>query len=232
MNDSKGCMMMKQSGSYGDILEMLKAFRDEKATIDCIYPSLLPNIDLYMDQVTTFMEDHLKGSKRYPEDKILTKTMINNYAKNNLLPPPEKKKYCKDHLLLLTFIYYYKNFLSINDIQILLKPITEKYFKSDGPVSMEDIYSSIFEEIREQADSVITDMENKFHMSENFFADAPEEDRDLLSLFSFMCTLSYDIYMKKQMVERIIDQMDAKARAEKELEVQEKKKENKKQKTN
>ena len=50
----------------------------------------LPNIDLYMDQVTSFMDDHLEHSKRYPEDKILTKTMINNYAKNHLLPPPEK----------------------------------------------------------------------------------------------------------------------------------------------
>ena len=51
--------------------------------------------DLYMDQVTTFMEEALGSSKRYPEDKILTKTMINNYAKNDLLPPPIKKKYSK-----------------------------------------------------------------------------------------------------------------------------------------
>ena len=38
------------------------------------------------------MDEHLSFSKRYDEDKILTKTMINNYAKNQLLPPPEKKK--------------------------------------------------------------------------------------------------------------------------------------------
>ena len=54
----------------------------------------IPNIDLYMDQVTTLMEENLRQSTRYPgEDKILTKTMINNYAKNDLLPPPVKKKY-------------------------------------------------------------------------------------------------------------------------------------------
>lgn len=58
-----------------------------------IKPEEIPNIPLYMDQVTTFMEEHLKHSKRYPEDKVLTKTMINNYAKNNLLPAPVKKKY-------------------------------------------------------------------------------------------------------------------------------------------
>jgi hypothetical protein len=58
----------------------------------------IPEIDLYMDQVTSFMEDHLKKAKRSPEDKALTKTMINNYAKNNLLPPPVRKKYTKEVL--------------------------------------------------------------------------------------------------------------------------------------
>ena len=57
----------------------------------------IPNIDLYMDQVTTFMERKLRSTVRNPgEDKILTKTMINNYAKNNLLPPPVRKKYSRE----------------------------------------------------------------------------------------------------------------------------------------
>ena len=77
------------------------------------------------------METQLSSSKRYEEDKILTKTMINNYAKNNLLPPPEKKKYSKEHMLVLIFIYYFKNILSIKDIETLLKPITDNYFHSD-----------------------------------------------------------------------------------------------------
>ena len=42
------------------------------------------DIDLYMDQVTTFMDEHLSDCKRREDDKILTKTMINNYTKNNL----------------------------------------------------------------------------------------------------------------------------------------------------
>ena len=47
-----------------------------------IPPEDIPDIGLYMDQVTTLMDTRLAGSKRYPDDKILTKTMINNYAKN------------------------------------------------------------------------------------------------------------------------------------------------------
>ena len=88
----------------------------------------IPSIDLYMDQVTTFMEKHLRESKRNEDDKILTKTMINNYAKNKLLPPPEKKRYSKEHVIMLVFIYYFKNVMSINDIKKMLTPISEKYF--------------------------------------------------------------------------------------------------------
>ena len=73
--------------------------------MDYIKPEDIPDIELYMDQVTTFMDEHLKSYKRFDDDKLLTKTMINNYTKNNLLPSPNKKKYSKEHMLLLIFIY-------------------------------------------------------------------------------------------------------------------------------
>ena len=52
------------------------------AKLNYIKPGEVPNIDLYMDQVTTFMDEHLSDCKRRDDDKILTKTMINNYTKN------------------------------------------------------------------------------------------------------------------------------------------------------
>ena len=91
-----------------DTEDLLNSIMESIGRIDYIKPADIPNIDLYMDQVTTFMEEQLKTTKRYPDDKILTKTMINNYAKNDLLPPPVKKKYTKEHLLVLIFIYYFK----------------------------------------------------------------------------------------------------------------------------
>jgi len=63
------------------------------------------------------METQLAGTKRTPEDKIMTKTMINNYTKNKLLPAPQRKKYSKDHMLLLIFIYYFKSIMSISHLQ-------------------------------------------------------------------------------------------------------------------
>ena len=71
---------------------LLESILESLSRIDYIHAEDIPNIDLYMDQVTTLMDSGLSSSKRYEEDKILTKTMINNYAKNNLLPPPDKKK--------------------------------------------------------------------------------------------------------------------------------------------
>ena len=96
--------------------DLLNSILASLSRIDYVKSSDIPNIDLYMDQVTSFMEKQLKSTKRNGEDKILTKTMINNYAKNDLLPPPTKKKYSKEHLLVLTFIYYFKNILSMKDI--------------------------------------------------------------------------------------------------------------------
>ena len=97
--------------------EMIELIRNIQS-IDYISPEDIPEIDLYMDQITTFMDEHLHSSKRFEDDKILTKTMINNYTKNDLLPPSFKKKYSKEHMILLIFIYYFKNFLTISDIKI------------------------------------------------------------------------------------------------------------------
>ncbi|HKL80515.1 MAG TPA: DUF1836 domain-containing protein, partial [Mobilitalea sp.] len=105
--------------------EYIRGLIDNLKDVKYIMPDDIPNIDLYMDQVTTFMDKHLKSSKRYSEDKLLTKTMINNYTKNELLPPPNKKKYSKEHMFLLIFIYYFKNILSISDIQNIFNPLTK-----------------------------------------------------------------------------------------------------------
>ena len=81
-----------------DYTKILTDILGNLAHLNHIQPSEIPHINLYMDQVTGFMEEHLSNSKRFEDDKILTKTMINNYAKNKLLPPPEKKRYSKEHM--------------------------------------------------------------------------------------------------------------------------------------
>lgn len=187
--------------------EIKKQIRDA-IQMDYIEPADIPAIELYMDQVTTFMDKHLSNNKRTPDDKILTKTMINNYAKNDLLPPPEKKKYSKEHVLTLIFIYYFKSILSISDIQSILNPITDKYFgKGSSEMSLEDIYKEVFGLEHQETLNIMKDLAKKFNTSMKTFEGMEGEDAELLRTFSFICMLSYDVYLKKTIIERIVDQM-------------------------
>lgn len=195
--------MMERSSeeSIMDILKKLNA-------IDYIDPDEIPNIDLYMDQVTTFMDEHLAACRRQDDDKILTKTMINNYTKNDLLPPPIKKKYTKEHMYLLIFLYYFKNTLSITDIQKIFRPLTSMFFDNKSRnVSLEEIYRKIFKMERIQTDNLTKDILRRFKASQNLFPEVKnEEEADFLSRFAVICLLSFDAYMKKQLVERMIDE--------------------------
>ena len=190
-----------------DTTECLRSILDKLKGIDYIKPEDIPNIELYMDQVTTFMDEHLESTKRYPEDKILTKTMINNYAKNDLLPPPVKKKYSKEHMLLLIFVYYFKNILSITDIQHLLTPLTEKYFNSEESMNLQDIYEEVFELENERIDATSKDIAKAYTQAMNTFKDLPEDEAEYLQFFAFICSLSFDVYVKKMIIEKLIDQL-------------------------
>lgn len=198
-----------------DTEDLINSILASLGRISYIKSEDIPNIDLYMDQVTTFMDKKLKNTTRYPEeDKILTKTMINNYAKNDLLPPPYRKKYTKEHLLLLIFIYYYKGILSINDIQTLLKPITDKYFGTDEVFNLEHIYDEVFSLEDEQLESLKADVIEKFKVSQATFQDAPEADKEFLQTFSFICVLGFDVYVKKLLIEKLIDDLKNKKKNE------------------
>lgn len=83
----------------------------------------IPELDLYMDQVIQLFENKYNKTLRTEEDKVLTKTMINNYAKDKIFMPIKNKKYSKEHLILISLIYELKGSLSISDIKKVLTPI-------------------------------------------------------------------------------------------------------------
>ena len=185
--------------------DILKSILEHISDLDYIKTADIPNIELYMDQVTTFMDSQMASSKRYPDDKVLTKTMINNYAKNHLLPSPNKKKYSKEHVLMLIFIYYFKSFLSISDIQALLTPLADRYFQKEDGLNVDDLYNEVFGMEKEQVEYLKKDLMEKYQTASQSFAEAEEKDREFLTMFSFICLLSFDVYMKKQLIESIID---------------------------
>lgn len=92
----------------------------------------LPELDLYMDQVIQLFDNKFKDSKRNEDDKALTKTMINNYAKGKLLMAVKNKKYTKEHLILMSLIYNLKGALSISDIKSALNNIVSSIENNEG----------------------------------------------------------------------------------------------------
>lgn len=214
-----------------DKKDFLEEIINNFADIGHIKPEEFPNIDLYMDQVTTFMTEHLLNSEDIHDEKALTKTMINNYAKDNLLPPPVKKKYSRDHMIVLLYIYYLKNILSISDIQNIMNPLTERFFGKDknADTDMYNIYSNIYDSVKNELGNISEDLTKKIQASEANFANVSNpEHKDFLQYFSIMCMLSYDIYLKKQVLGMMVDNLKTEENAKKEAEKKTEKKSEKK----
>lgn len=191
----------------------------ERLRLDFILPKDIPELDLYMEQLTTYMDQHLKNNSRGEDERTLTKTMINNYTKNGLLPPPEKKKYTPKQLVLLVYIYYLKNVISITDIRRLLGPLQESKPYSDEEQLR--LYRQIFEMEKQQFFNIEDSVERAYEITRKKLSD-PEDK--YLSRMSLICLLGYDIFSKKKIIEQLIDEMAEEEAAKKEKEEEEKKK--------
>ena len=107
----------------------------EKALDDAdLTPARLPGLDLYMDQILTLFDEGLAANKRRPDDKLLTKTMVNNYSKERLILPVKGKKYSRAQLMQLLCILNLKQNLSLADIRVLMQNVSE-------PADFEAAYS-------------------------------------------------------------------------------------------
>ena len=205
-----------------------------------IHTADIPGIDLYMDQVTTFLQEKLRGLSRDPEgDKFLTKTMINNYVKNKILIPPVKKKYSREHLMLLIMIYNMKSFLSIGDIQSIVGPVMERYAsqpqdrkketadrkresadKETGTgksarsgIGISGIYEEVLRTMEESLPRIQEDIDAQINQAAGDFADVPGEEQELLQRFSLICRLSAEVYMRKLFIEKLLDEQKKPARS-------------------
>lgn len=189
--------------------DYLNQLLDEIKDFDRVKSGDIPNIDLYMDQVTTFMDDHLGLFKRGDGDKVLTKTMINNYSKYDLLPPTVKKKYTNDHIIMMLFIYYLKPILSITDIKELLYPIREMFENGNHPDHIKNL--------KEFHDRVVAGEQGNFNIFEermketidiakSMFDDVENDDQqELLSIFTTAYLFTIQASAQKHMITSMID---------------------------
>lgn len=140
----------------------------------------IPAIDLYMDQVIQLFDATYNESLRNEDEKVLTKTMINNYAKGKLFIPIKNKKYSKDHIMMISLIYQLKGALSIKDIKSVLEPINEKTATED--FSLEIFYNSWVKLQQKNAVNFIDEMKSHEREVEN--QEAEEMDKLILLIAS------------------------------------------------
>lgn len=152
----------------------------------------IPTLDLYMDQIMTLFDDKLKDNKRHEDDKLLTKTMVNNYSKEGLITPVKGKKYNKEQILQMLLVYNLKNTITMQEIKQLVAPT---YQSND---SIEEIYDQ-FIRIKQDQNLELKPLIQKTIDDHNLNI---EEERDRLITIMALSALSSQL---KDTVEKIID---------------------------
>lgn len=163
----------------------------------------IPDIDLYMDQVTTFIDNKLGKEKRDKSDKLLTKTMINNYSKAKILTPSKNKKYNKQQMIQLILIYYLKQVLSINDIHDLLSPIYE--IENNHKNVIDDIYNSYIHIKKESMNNVKDILKEQVCLQGDAIQSLKPDDQELVSNLLAALMLTSQAQACKRAAEVIID---------------------------
>ncbi|MFD3156620.1 DUF1836 domain-containing protein [Haloimpatiens sp. FM7330] len=165
----------------------------------------IPQLDLYMDQIITLFENNLNHLKRNDKDKILTKTMINNYTKSKILMPPSRKKYSKEHIILLILIYNLKQGLSINDISLLFNDIV-KNLKENEDIKLDSLYQTFLDIKSIQGNDFKNQFSQLLNLIKDKTNDSPDENIDLYRIVVTVLTLINESNIRRRMAEKIIDE--------------------------
>jgi len=173
---------------------------------DRININKIPDIDLYMDQVIQLFENNLEHIKRNPTDKILTKTMINNYSKDKLLFQNKNKKYSKDHILLMILIYDLKQTLSIADIKKLFTPMVEVLSEEKSNFDLSNIYNEYLllkeSQINKEKELLTSIVKDATNLCEK---DTIKGCEDYKKILLIILTLLNSASLNKRIAEKMID---------------------------
>ncbi|MGE5416814.1 MAG: DUF1836 domain-containing protein [Acidobacteriota bacterium] len=182
----------------------------ERMVCEATHPEMnladMPDLELYVEQLTSLLESKLGICRRGEDDKVITKTMINNYTKAGLLMPSHNKKYGKDHMILLLLIYNLKNILSISDIRSLFGPVLNDISSRDDDImSLAEIYTTYLDLNQINFDNFYNSFLNKIDLINDKTADMPKENKNQAQLFLFVLMLVAQANTQKRLAERIID---------------------------
>ncbi|WP_188454070.1 DUF1836 domain-containing protein [Virgibacillus oceani] len=173
---------------------------DNHLTLDDI-----PDIDLYMDQVIQLFEKKYEGQKRNADEKVLTKTMINNYAKGKLFFPVNNKKYSKEHLILISIIYQLKGALSINDIKLTLENLNKKV--PEAEFNIEKLYNSYLHLAEANAVKFVDDVKENTNKVKEEIDKLDDKDSVYLKQLLLITSLINMSNLYRKAAEKIVDEI-------------------------
>ena len=136
--------MDKTPDFYADA-ERLREWAKAYSAFEASSWDSLPDIELYMDQITGYLNRQLRMQARDDREdgQILTSSMINNYVKNGLITRPTQKRYDREQLAQLYMLCSMKQILAIPDAAALIR-----YMTSDGH-TVSEVYDTF---VRDQHD--------------------------------------------------------------------------------
>ncbi len=126
----------------------LENIKQDLATTESVAWEYLPDLDLYLDQVVTYLSrEQVQGC---PEAE-LTPSMVNNYVKEGLLPRAKGKKYNREHLVYLRMINALKQVYNVKEIKELL----EHFSLDKAPSTIYTSYLATLEKALAQVETVL-----------------------------------------------------------------------------
>ncbi|MED1471293.1 DUF1836 domain-containing protein [Bacillus salipaludis] len=184
-------------------MEKIKAIMDQLDLNTSLTLEEIPKIDLYMDQVIQLFENKFGESKRKEDDKVLTKTMINNYAKGKLIFPIQNKKYSKEHLILISLIYQLKGGLSINDIKVTLDEMNKKITMDD--IDLDSFYLSYLNLSAENVEDFDEDIEERIKAVKEEVKGLQEEKSQYIEEVLMISSLVHMSNLYRRVAEKLVD---------------------------
>ena len=128
----------------------------------------IPNVGLYLEQVTKFLNEYLEPLGCPP----ITGSMISNYVKKGLVKNPVKKQYDREHIAVLLMIAVVKTVLSLEEVQKLLDaqktlPVPQAYGELcvTFPAAVEAVFSRPSGELMEDT---VTAVAHKLYLDKRF----------------------------------------------------------------
>lgn len=158
-------------------------------------PEQIPELDLYIDQILMLFEDKLGENRRREKDKILTKSMVNNYSKEKLIRPMRGKKYNREQILQILMICSLKNILSIGDIKQVMTMLMEEGIRAQELEHIFEHNRANRQKLKEGVGDIIGKLEGSY-----------AQEMDTTEMVSLLLGLASIASYCKRTSEAIIDQ--------------------------